>query len=96
MLEAMVMPGQAALSFGSSSHSGAGAQERTTSVRRRWSKACTWRTACSASASSLRAADTASRPVSFSSMRFLLRVNSGTPKCSSTFFMLRVMDGVEM
>lgn len=28
------MPGQAALSFGSSSHSGAGAQERTTSVRR--------------------------------------------------------------
>lgn len=89
-------PGRLPLSFFSSSHSGAGAQDLTTTVFRLASSILTRLTASSASRRSFLPSSTAACPFSFSSILFLPRVNSGTPKLSSRLCMARVTDGVEM
>lgn len=95
MAEDTIFSGWASFSFRSSTHKGAGAQDFTTMVRCRWSKARTCATAWSAASSSFRACVTASCPASFSEIRFLPRVNRGTPKYCSRCCMERVTEGVE-
>ena len=80
MLDEMVIPGYFSLSLCMSVQRGAGAQDFIMIVLCRWSNSRTCFKVCSASYRSLLACSTANLPVSFSSILFLLRVKSGTPK----------------
>ena len=81
---------------GKNDHSGAGAQASITIVFCLLSKFCTFDIAFSASCNTFPAHSTASFPVSFSEKWFLPRSNNATPKSSSIFFILRVIDGCDI